>query len=294
MTSDFSDSTESGKAVKEELTRLREKMWKVRGRRTRITGAIYLVMSGFFLLLAYITRYIVFEVISILTLLLGAVFVFIGVESYVKQDVANRAVVSPLVPLASLLSHLKVEGKAIYIPPASKQHSGKIFLQTQDEVSLPTFREILKENNLSVLDKGILMPSFGSALLQLYEDELGDLQKLDLEYLMTWLPRVLVNGLRIAEEVEMTQNANDIHVKIANLAFRNVCQNPASEIVCKVTGCPVCSSIAEAVSKNTGRIVYYLRCETDQVKRETNAFYRLGTTLEELKERKKVEETSGN
>jgi len=294
LTRDSPDPSKSGKTVEKEMMRLKEKLWKARGRRSRITGAAFLILSGFFLLLAYVTRYIVFEVISILALLLGVVFVFVGIESYVKMNVASKAVVSSLIPLASLLSHLKVEGKAIYIPPVSKQHSGKIFLPTQGVVSLPTFEEIRKEDSLSVLDKGVLMPSFGSALLQLYEDELGDLRKLDLEYLMAWLPRVLVDGLQMAEKVEMIRKVDDIHVKMTNLAFRNVCQHPAAKVVCDVTGCPVCSSIVEAFSKNTGRIVYYLKCENDRVKRETNAFYKLGPALEELREKEKVEDTSGN
>jgi hypothetical protein len=129
------------------------------------------------------------------------------------------------------------------------------------------------------------MPSIGSALLHLYEDELGDLRKLDLEYLMAWLPRLLVDELQMAEKVEITRKVDDIQVKMTNFVFRNVCQHPAARVVCEITGCPVCSSIAEAFSKNTGRIVYYLKCENDRVKRETNAFYRFGPALEELKQR---------
>jgi len=294
LTRGSNDSAKSERAVDEELARLREKLWRVRGRRSRVTGVAFLVLSGFFLLLAYVTRYIVFEVISILALLLGVVFVFVGVESYVKLEVANRAVVSSLVPLASLLNHLKVEGKAIYIPPAPEQRLGKMFFQRQSVDSLPTFKEILKEDSLSVLDKGVLMPSIGSALLQLYEDELGDLRKLDLEYLLAWLPRVMTDGLQIADKVEITCNGNDFHLKMTNLAFRKVCQHPAAKVVCDAAGCPVCSSIAGAVSKNTGRIVYYLKCENDLVKRETDAFYKFGPSLEELRQRERVTETSGN
>lgn len=294
MTEGSSDRARSGKAVEEELMRLREKLWKIRGRRSRITGAAFLILSGSFLLLAYVTRYIVFEVISILALLLGVVFVFISVESYVKINVANRAVISLLVPLASLLSYLKAEGRAIHIPPTSEQTFGRIFLSKRGGVALPAFEGVTKEGSIAVSNEGVLLPSVGNALLQLYEDELRDLRNFDLEYLMAWLPRVLVDGLQMAEKVEMTRKVDDIHVKITNLSFRNVCQHPAAKVVCEVTGCPVCSSIAEAVSKNTGRIVYYLRCENDRVKREINAFYRIGPALEELRQREKAEETSGN
>lgn len=282
------------KTIEEELLRLRKKLWKMRGRRSRITGAAFLILSGFFLLFAYVTRYVVFEVISILTLLLGVVFALIGVESYVKTDVANRAVVSVLVLLASFLSYLNTKGRAIHIPPTSEQRSGRIFLSKQEGAALPAFEEITKEASIVILNEGILLPSVGNALLQLYEEELGDLRKLDMEYLIMWLPRVLVSGLQIAEKAEMTQKVDDIHLKMTNLAFRNVCQHPTAKVVCDVTGCPVCSSIAEAVSKNTGRIVYYLKCENDWVNRETNVFYRLGPTPEKFRQREKVNEASGN
>ncbi len=154
--------------------------------------------------------------------------------------------------------------------------------------------EITKETGTVVLEESALFPSVGTALLQLYEDELGDLRNFDSEYLMKWLPTILVDGLQIAEKVEMTRNVDDIHAKMTKFAFRSVCQHPAVKVVCEVTGCPVCSSIAEAVSKNTGRIVYYLKCENSRAKRETSAFYRLGPALEELREKEKVEETSGN
>jgi len=277
------------KAIEEESIRLRQKLWKTRGRRSRITGGAFLVLSGFFLLLAYVTRYIVFEVTSILALFLGVVFVFIGVESYVKKDVANKAVISSLVPLASFLSYLEAKGKAIYVPPTYEQRSGRIYLPKQNGVALPAYKEITRETSVAVLNEGVLLPSVGSALLQLYENELGDLRNLDLEYLMAWLPRVMVDGLQMAEKVEMTQNASNIAVKITGLAFRNACQHPDTKIVCEITGCPVCSSLAEAVSKNTGRLVHYLGCKNDSVKRETTTFYRLGPTLEELKQQEKVE-----
>ena len=280
--------------IEAELVRLKMRLWKARGRRSRITGVVFLFISGSFLILAYITRYIVFEVISILALLLGVVFVFTSMELYMKVNVANRAVISSLIPLTSLLNHLRVKSKAVYIPSASEKHSHKIFLPTQGGDSLPTIEEIAKDDSTAFLEKGILLPPIGSALLQLYEEELGDLRNFDLEYLMAWLPRVLVDGLKMAERVEITRKIDEIHVKITDSVFRYLCQQPAVKVVCEVTGCPVCSSIGEAISKNTGHVVYYLKCEYDPLTRETDIFYRLGPPLEELRQREKVDETSGN
>jgi len=275
-----------------ELLRLRKRLLQVRGRRSRMAGVAFLMVSVVFLFLAYSTRYLAFEATSILALLLGIIFVFSNVEPYVRVDVADRAIVSPLVPLASLLHYLKAEGKAIYLPPASEQHSGKIFIPTKGVFSLPTSEEMMTEDSLTILDRGVLMPTISSALLQLYEHELGDIRKVDLEYLMVWLPRVLVDVLQLAEKMKMIENTKGIHVRMIDSAFRNLCLNPNAKIVCEIIGCPLCSSIAEALSKNTGRIVYFLGCENNVLKRETNVFYRLGPALNELS-KEKVEELSG-
>jgi len=270
------------KAPEAELMRLKLKLWKTRDRKSRITGAAYLVLSGFFFVLAYITRYILFEVVSILALLLGVVFVLIGAEHYVKLDVANRAVVSSLSPLIGLVKYLEVEGRAIHIPPFSETRSGRIFLPKHDGGSLPALEEVRNDNSIAVSDKGAFLPSIGNGLVQLYQEELGDLTSFDFDFLSAWLPQVLTDGLRMAEKVEIIRKGDDIHVKMTNMVFMNVCQFQDTKILCKITGCPVCSSLAEAIAKNSGRIVHYLRCENDLLKRETNAFYRFGRPLEKL------------
>ena len=278
--------------VEKELFRLREKLWTVRGRRSRATGVAFLIISGFFLSLAYFTRYIVFEITSILALFLGVVFVFIGVEPYVKMSVASRAVTSSLIPLSRLLSHLKVEGKAIHIPATSEQGSSKIFIPKHSRGSLPSFEKIANRDDVVILGEGVLLPSVGDALLQLYEEELGDLRSIDLDYLMEWLPKVLVDELRIAESMEITQKGMEIHVKLTESAFRQVCQRTeAAKVICETTGCPLCSSIADAIAKTTGQIVYFLNCSYDPVTRETSAQYSLGPSIKTLM--KKEEEEKG-
>ena len=261
------------KSVEEELIRLRLKLWKARSRHSRATGVALLIISAFFLSLAYVTRYIVFEVTSILALFLGVIFVLSGVEPYVKLRVANKAVASPLYTLCDLLSHLGVDGKGIYMPTAEGD-SVKIFLPKSRSGSLPKINEAT--SGMVVLENGFILPPVGNSLLQLYEEELGDVRNFDFDYLKEWLPRVLVEALNIAEKSEITQDGEDIQVRLTASSFSGLCQNKEVVQICRVVGCPLISSIAEAISKNTGRVVYYINCAYNPSTRVTEATYKLG------------------
>jgi len=267
----------------ESLELLRKKLWRARGRHSKAAGVTLLAISVIFLIFAYITRYIVFEVTSIVALLLGVILIFTSIEPYVKMDVANRAALSSLAALSEILAYLKVEGKAVHIPPTGNQSAGRIFIPMHSESSLPTLEEITKDQ-LVISGKGLLLPSTGNALLQLYEKELGNLRNIDFNYLVEWLPRILVDGLQMAEKMEITRKGDDIHVKLASSAFRYLCQQAeTTNLICGTINCPMCSSIADAIAKNTNRIVYCKKCGYDPLRLETTAHFVLGPTLEKPK-----------
>jgi len=112
---------------------------------------------------------------------------------------------------------------------------------------------------------------------------------------MEWLPKVLVDELRIAESMEITQKGMEIHVKLKESAFRQVCQRTeAIKVICETTGCPLCSSIADAIAKTIGQIVYYLNCSYDPATRETSALYSLGPSLKTLMKKEKEERGQQN
>jgi hypothetical protein len=266
--------------VEEKLIHLRLKLWRTRGRNSRVTGAVFLIISGLFLSLAYLTRYIVFEMTSILALFLGVIFVLSGVERYMKSRVANRAVLSYLYILRDLLNHFGIDSQGIYVPTVEGD-SVKIFLPKNRSNSLPDISEAT--SSAVVSENGLILPPVGNALLQLYEEELGDILSFDLDYLKEWLPRVLVDGLKMVEKSEITQDGEDIHVKLTDSSFSELCQNKGVAQVCRTIGCPVSSSIAEAIAKNTGQVVYYVNCVYDPSTRTTEVTYKLGPTLKDLR-----------
>jgi hypothetical protein len=267
-------TADSEKRVEEELKRLWRRLQNARGRRSRITGVAFLVLSGFFLALAYITRYIMFEVISIMALFLGVVYVFTSMESYVRSKVANGAVVSAITPLAKLIDSLEVAGRTSYIPARSGEENGQTFIPVKNETSARP----------SVFGRGIFLPSIGSALLQLYEEEMGDMGNLDWEYFVEWFPRIFVDELKMAERMAIFREDDEVTVRIAESVFRQLCIDEDVRKFCEVIGDPVAVSIGESIAKNTNRSVVYLNCEFDPLERETTVFYKLGVPLEYFKQ----------
>ncbi|MEM3641439.1 MAG: hypothetical protein QXH37_05925 [Candidatus Bathyarchaeia archaeon] len=270
-------------SVTEELLRLRKSLWKTRGRKSRATGAVFLALSGIFLALAYYTRYVVFETLSIVCLPLGIIFVFLSVESYVKLTVANEALISALLPLSRLLEHLGIQGKAVYFPKQTDDENSVLFILKGDDVALLNYAKITESDNIAISKEGVIFPSLGTNLVQLYQNELGDLRNFNLEYLLEWLPRVLVDGLQIAEKAQMLLEGELLHVKFIEPVFRHVCLHREVNILCKTIGCPLCSSIADAIARNTNRIIFFLQCSYDSKSHIVHATFRLGPDIKSLR-----------
>jgi len=257
----------------EELLLLHKSLWKARGRRSKIAGTVYLIISAFFLILSFFTRYIVFEVISILSLLLGVMLVLVGLEKYVKLSVAEEALASAMLPINSLIEHLELKGKAAYIP-----HSSEVFVFIPKKENNKAVLKKVKE--LAISEKGLVTLSPATFLAELYERELGgNVKKFDLDYLFKWLPKMLVDDLKIAEKIEITRDEDRVRFELYEPLFSHLCEEERISAACKTVGCPICGSLANLLAKNTERIVFYHGCVYDSNKKRLTTSFTLGPSI---------------
>lgn len=279
MSEEYKNYTFSAEVTRrDDLLHLYKSLWKARGRRSKVAGVVYLVLSAIFFLLSYFMRYIVFEIVSILCLILGVALIFISMERYVKLDVANEALISALLPINRLVASLKFGGRAAYIPRNSDVF---VFL---DEEGKGITEEGLREIEAAGMfeEKAVVLPSLGVFLTRLYEREFaGSFQGVALDYLIQWLPRVIVDGLKIAEKADILREEDKIRVKVVDFAFYRVCEEASINLVCKKVGCPFCASIANALAINTQRIVFYRGCEYSQDTRGLAISYELGPSVKQ-------------
>jgi hypothetical protein len=261
-----------------QLLHLYRSLWKARARRSRIAGRVYLVLSAFFLILSYFTRYLLFEVIAIISLLLGVALTFVSLEKYVKLSVLNESSASLLSSLSDLIENSKVHGKAVYIPTSSKT---LVFIPKDEyQDNEVDYSEI---KGIKLDERGVVMSSPGMFLKRLYERELGcNAENFDLPYLIEWIPRILVDNLKIAEKMEIAKRNDAIQVKLIGPIFSRLCEEKRIGLACKTIGCPVCSSIGDILAQSARRVVFYKGCEYAPDKSQLIWHYTLGSYVRSI------------
>jgi hypothetical protein len=209
----------------------------------------------------------------------GALTLYIASEKYVKQTLLDHTTTPLLTDLNQILTELKYQGKAIYLPPKYLKdfETTKIYITKNENTNLPTPEEIQQQENKTFLknpEAALIIPP-GFALSKLFEKTLGTtFTKVDLEYLQQNLPKLFIEDLEIAENLEiqtkpskaakeltdsvsLIHSKNDtIHVKIANSIYKDICKEARQlSYICGSIGCPICSAIACAIAKASGKPV---------------------------------------
>jgi len=238
----------------------------------------------------------------------GALSLYISPEKYVKQTLLDSTTIPSLTNLNQILSELKYQGKAIYLPPKYLKdfETTKIYITKNENTNLPTPEEIQQQENKTFLknpEAALIIP-LGLSLSKLFEKTLGtSFTKVDLEYLQQNLPKLFIEDLEIAENLEiqtkpskaakeltdsvsLIHSKNDtIHVKIANSIYKDICKEARQlSYICGAIGCPICSAIACAITKATGKPVIIEKEQTSEDGRNIHTEYHI---LEEPKEEKK-------
>jgi len=273
MSINFRESSPKAHDEMEELLLLRKVLWKVRGRRSRTAGTVYLVLSALFLILSYFTRYIVFEIISIIALFLGVTLVLVSFEKYVKLTVAEEALVSAFLPINRLIEDLKLKGKATYIPRGSEVF---VFISKENKA-----KSVLKKlDGAMINEKGLIIPSPSTFLTKFYERELGgNLSDFDLNYFFECFSRIVSDDLKLAEKVEITHDDKRVLLKLYQPLFNRFCEEKSVHSVCKHVGCFVCGSFASLLAKKTKRMISYKECTYDPKEKKTIVKLVLGPSI---------------
>ena len=244
-----------------ELEDLRRKVWSYRRLPTRLVGYAMTFVGAAFLAGSMVLSASVMAVIGLALTFWGAFFFFLTPTSLVKADLLDSASHSLLENVHRLVSEFGLKGKGVFLPPRylKELSSGLVFIPAKDEVYVPTIGEVGKARNRVLLKNpsGVCLVPSGVALANLFERELGtSFAKVDLEYLMRNLPRVFVEALEIAEDFELSVEGGRVHVRIEGSVYKDLCDEVRGlSGVCGSFGCPLCSSIACALARASGRPV---------------------------------------
>jgi len=211
----------------------------------------------------------------------GALLLFIRPTRYVKSKILNSMTISPLTTIHQVIEALNYKGKGVYLPPRYlKEHKGgTLFIPSKKGITVPSIGEVTK-GKATLNPRGIFLTPPGLDLANLFEDELGkDFAKVDLLYLQNNLPKLFIEGLKIAEDFEMGREGDMIHAKITGTVCGELCRE-ARKIpnICSL-GCPLCSSIAIALARATGKPVIIENNQLSADGKVIEAYYRILGTI---------------
>jgi len=229
----------------------------------------------------------------------GALTLYITTEEYVKQTLLDHTITPSLVALNQILTELKYQGKPIYLPPKYLKdfETTKIYIPKNTNTNLPTPEEIQQQENKTFLknpEASLITPP-GISLSKLLEQTLGtSFTKVKLENLQENLSKLFIEDLEIAENIEIQtkptrvaqkmadsisviQLKNDtIQVKITNSIYKDLCKEARKLThICGSIGCPICSAVACAIAKASGKPVTIEKTESTEDGKVIEAYYRI-------------------
>jgi hypothetical protein len=209
----------------------------------------------------------------------GAILLYIKPEEYARKTVLEAALSPALTTLNQMIQEFGYKGDATYLPPKyfANPETTKICISKYKYGSLPTPEQtqLYEDQPVARTKQGLLLTPLGIQLSRLLEKSLGkSFIQADLESLQQNLPRLFIEDLEIAENLEIQSQNDTTEKKGDDPAF--VIQVKKTTIVAKTTkptygtifkeaeepsqragliGDPICSAIAIALTKATGKLV---------------------------------------
>jgi len=195
----------------------------------------------------------------------GALFFFVRPVRYVQSSLLDSTATSTYTTIDRIVRDLKFKGKSYYIPPYPKEVylpeylkglKEPVVFMSADTGGVPSIEELAKSKFLLQNPNGICIAPPGLGLSTQFEKELRkDITQLQIGELCESLPPLIVENLRLAKEVEIKVEENQIHAKIFDSAYKNLYTTEENLKSVHTLGCPLVSAIACAIAKATGKMI---------------------------------------
>ena len=218
----------------------------------------------------------------------GAILFYIRPEGYIKEILLHKTTLPSLRSLDQIMLELGYDSKGVYLPPKYLRDfdSSKVFISAQGYGKLPSPEQIQNEEDKVLIKnpEGILITPPGAELAKLFEETLGtSFTRINMQQIEQNMPRLLIEDLKIAQNVQIETKNNRVHVKIENSIYKYMCKEAKkSSNICSLLGCPLCSAIACVLAKATGKPVIIEKNQLSEDSQTTDTDYLL---LEEPKEK---------
>lgn len=209
----------------------------------------------------------------------GALLIYLKNEIYIKSKLLDSTVLSSLENLDKIITELDIKGKAIYLPPEYLKDfkSGIAYISKKKELEIPSVDEVSEAKTFSKNPHGIFLTPPGLSLTNLFEKELGtDFVRADLPTLQKDMPKLFIENLEIAQDLQIEKQGNIVNVKITDSIYKDFCIEARKlQNICGQIGCPISSAIACALARATGKPVTIEKDETSEDNNITTIQYKI-------------------
>jgi len=230
---------------------LRVRLWRARASHSRQAGLALVILSSALFAGAFYTSVLILEVGSVSSFVVGVALLAYEAEPRVKLFPSMSSLVGPLMVVQrELEAHGVSHAKAVFERPPAGATSREVMTFVEGDGGDAASRYSI--------------PCMGEGLVHAYELELGELAKLDMDGAKVWLPRVMVEGLGLADHIEMKSSGSQVTTVIDKPFVRALCvQDFMAEGMCQTSGCPLAASVGQALARASGKPVTHHGCVYD-------------------------------
>jgi len=177
-------------------------------------GFVLLIIGTLALVGSFVNTSTILAFIGLGLTFWGALFLFVRPIKFVRHSLLDSTAISSYKTIDRMILDLNYKGKPIYIPPYPKEaylpeylkglKEMIVFIPSEDVVAMPTIEEMARQQFLLKNPKGICIAPPGDGLVNLFERELKtEFTQINLDELYNVLPKVIVNNLELAKELEI-------------------------------------------------------------------------------------------
>lgn len=242
--------------LERERDQLKEKLWKTKGRPSRLFTFVMLALGAIALVSSVVYSDTVIAFIGLGLTFWGALLLQLRPSGYLKADLLDSTALSPIMITDQLLAELGYSGKGIYM--RDKKQETVVFVPTADEAEIPSSSQLGK-NIFLESPRGVILTPPGGSLAYFLEGELGRKTTIrELASLQNRLARVLIENLEIAKDFEMHFEAGHVRIRFEDSMYANLCQELKDNTrIWSTMGCPISSAMGCILTGSTQRPVAF-------------------------------------
>ena len=234
-----------------------KKLWKALRRGTIRLGLGVTIIGAVCLTISYLSSSTILTFIGLGLTLWGLLLLYISQPRSIPRKVFDVLSFSMLRSIDAIADELFQAETVVHFYHANRNGlaQGYIYFARRPNGAVQNYVELNSQEISQNESNGTFILSPSQGLLDLFEKELNvNLAGTDFPFLQRALPDILVEELKLVDYFLIEANDDTFVIRFSGEPSTHLCRliNEKSKIGYRI-GCPVCSVLALALSKSTGR-----------------------------------------